>query len=88
MARDPRIAEVICVGRLLETVRDSVAADARRYAHQVAKQIEFATATRAPVPVDIVSDRFAVQAAVVDLAESSVAENEDATTAVVVAALN
>lgn len=86
VARDLRIAEVLCVGRQLETARDSVAAEAGRYARQVVKQTGFATATRALVLVDTVSDRFVVQEAVVDSAESSAAENEDAITAVVVAA--
>lgn len=87
MARDLRIAEALCVGRQLETARDSVAAEAGRYARRVAKQTGFATATRAPVPVDTVSGRFAVREAVVDSAESSAAESEGATTAVAVAVL-
>lgn len=87
MARDLRIVEVLYVGRQLETARDSVVAEAGRYARQVAKQTEFVPVTRAPVLVDIVSDRFAVQEVVVDSAESSAAESEDAATAVVVAVL-
>lgn len=87
VAHDLRIAEVLCVGRQLEIARDSVAAEAGQYARRVAKQTEFATVTQAPVPVDTVSDRFAVLEAVVDSAENLEEESEGATTAVAVAAL-
>lgn len=85
--RDLRIAEVLYVGRQLEIAHDSVATEAERYARQVVRRTAFAIATQAPVPVDIVSDRFAGREEVVDSAESSAEENEDATMAVVVVAL-
>lgn len=85
--RDLRIVEVLYVERQLEIAHDSVATEAEQCARQVVRQTAFATATQVPVPVDIVSDRFAGQEEVVDLAESSVVENEDVTMAVVVVAL-
>lgn len=85
--RDPRTVAASYVGQQPEIVRDSVAAEAERYARQVEGQIAFATATGKPVPVGIVSGRFAAREEAVDSAGSSVAGSEDATTAVAVAAL-
>lgn len=83
---DPRIVAVLCAERQLEIARDFVAAEVERYVRQVVEQIAFAIAMPAPVPVGIVSGRFAAQEGVVDLAGSSVAENEDAIMVVVVVA--
>lgn len=87
VVRDLRIAEVLCVERQFVIVRDSAAAEAERYARRAVKRIAFATATRAPAPVDTVSDKFAVPEEAVDSAKSSVAESGDAATVAVVAAL-
>lgn len=85
--RDLRIAEVLYVERQLEIARDSVATEAERYVRQAARQTASATVTRVPVPVDTVFDKFVERKEVVGSVESSAAENEDATTAVAVAAL-
>jgi len=87
VARDLRIAEVLCVERQFVIARDSAAAEVERYARRVVKQTAFATATQVPVPVDTVSGRFAVPEEVVDSAGNLAVESEDATTVVVVAAL-
>lgn len=85
--RDLRIAEVLYVERQLEIAHDSVATEAERYARRAVRQTVFATATRAPVPVDTGSDRFAGREEVADSLRSSAVESEDVTLAVAAVAL-